>query len=432
MVLQYYLSGRLSQHMLWLACVAGVVGLLAARFLVALSPVVGVLAALANPQLRRDLPFYFRNGAAMRAAALVVFLVISGLYTSDWPVWRHELFRELTWLGVPIAFTLAVPLTRRQRLIVGCLFVLGTVSIGLATLYRYLLDPAQANEAIRTGQNMQAVTHIFHVPFGVMLTLTCFWAMLLRRHPLAGPLLRILLVSAAAAAFLTLHVLAYRTGLLSLYAGLVACAGWQLAKKRLAWGLGLLLLFGLAPWVAYRTLGSVQERVAATMWDIQQFQNKQDINAYSLSRRLAAVETACVVIGQHWLLGVGPADVHAAMMDQYEWRSYGLRPENRAEVHNQYLYALVGGGVLGLALWLAVLFWPLLQSRTWRNLDTCFFILVQAITMVIADMLSLQIGLNLFVFGYGFLVVARERVSMKLQEYKGSTRVRTEIFGKKI
>ncbi|HEX8328277.1 MAG TPA: hypothetical protein VF629_12100 [Hymenobacter sp.] len=150
--MQYYYSGRLSQHLLWLACLAGAAGLLAARALVALAPVVGVLAALANPNVRRDWPQYLRNGAAMRAAAVVVFLLLSGLYTSEWATWRHELFRNLPWLGVPLAFTLAVPLTARQRLAVGYLFVLGTAAVGLATLGQYLMDPATANEAIGVGR----------------------------------------------------------------------------------------------------------------------------------------------------------------------------------------------------------------------------------------------------------------------------------------
>ena len=138
-------------------------GLLAARSLVALAPVVGTVAALTNPKLRRDLPHYYRNGAARRAAALVVFLLLSGLYTSEWAVWRHEIFRSLPWLAVPLAFTLAMPLTRWQRLTVGSLFVLGTAAVGLATLGRYLLHPAEANAAIHIGQNLQAVTRLFHI-----------------------------------------------------------------------------------------------------------------------------------------------------------------------------------------------------------------------------------------------------------------------------
>ncbi|TGE29346.1 O-antigen ligase family protein [Hymenobacter metallicola] len=406
MFVAYYRSGRLSQHLLWLACAAGVVGLLASRALVSLAPVAGVVAGLANPELGRIWPRYFRNAAAMRAAALVVFLLLSGLYTSEWATWRHELFRSLSWLGVPLAFTLAVPLTGRQRRSVGSLFVLGTAAIGVVTLGKYLLHPAEANEAIRIGQNVQAVTRIFHVPFGVMLALSFFWGLLLQRQ--APAVLRAALLVAAAGAALTLHVLAYRTGLLVFYVGLLAYALWMLVRRHLVLGIGLFLLLALGPWLAYRTLPSVRQRVASTLFDVYQYSEGRDINNYSLARRLAAVETASAVIQKNWLLGVGPADTHAAMMEQYSWKDFGLRPANRVEVHNQYLEALMGGGIVGLGLWLAVLVGPLVAARTRRNPYVWFFVLIQATVMMTADMLSLQLGLNLFVFSYGFLVVAAQ------------------------
>ncbi|WP_157781080.1 O-antigen ligase family protein [Hymenobacter sedentarius] len=404
--MQYYLSGRLSQQLLWLACLAGVVGLLAARSLVALAPVVAVLAVLANPNLRTEFPRYFRNGAAMCAAAMFGFLLISGLYTSEWATWRHDLFRYLPWIAVPLAFTLAVPLTARQRLAVGCLFVLGTAAIGAATLAKYLLDPAAANEAIHLGQNVQAVTRIFHITFGVMLALAFFWGLLLRRSKLAGPVLRGALLASAVVAALTLHVLAYRTGLLVFYTSLLGYAVWLLVRRRLLLGVGLLVLLGLGPWLAYHTLESVRQRVDSTVWDVGQFTNQQDINDYSLARRLAAVETARAVIGQHWLIGVGPADTRAAMMAQYDWKDYGLRQANRVEVHNQYLEALMGGGLLGFGLLLVLLLWPFTQPQARHNPYLCFFLLIQATAMLVDAVLSLQIGLNLFIFGYGFLAAA--------------------------
>jgi O-antigen ligase len=407
----YYSSGRLSQHLLWLASLAGIVGLLASRALVALSPVAGVLAVLANPWLRRDIKFYFRNGAALRAAAMVVFLLLTGFYTSEWAVWRHELFRSLTWLGVPLAFTAAVPLSGRQRWVVGAFFVLSTAAVGLATLGKYWLDPASGNAAIHIGQNVQAVTGVFHIFFGVMLALAAFWggAMAFQRFP-KGPIwARWALGAAAVVAAIALHVLAYRTGLLVFYVSLLVCAGWLALRRRLVLGLGLLLLLGLGPWLAYTQLDSVQLRVNATLYDITQFEQGRDLNNFSLSQRLTAMQASLFIIRQHWLLGVAPADTHAAMREQYDWQSYGIEPANQADVHSQYLETLLGGGLVGLALWLAVVFWPL--TKAWARRDTylCLFILVQAATMLVTDVLSLQIGLNLFVFGYGFLVVAGER-----------------------
>ena len=404
-----YASGRLSQSLLLLAALLGVTGLLAARFLVALAPVVGVLAALANPDLRRDWRNYVRNGAALRAAALVVFLLLSGFYTSEWPVWRHELFRSLTWLGVPLAFAVAVPLSGGQRRAVGAFFVLATAAVGLATLGQYLRNPAAADLAIAFGQNMPAVTGLFHISFGVMLASAVFWGLLLRRHSPGRPWLRGALLGAAGAAVLVLHVLAYRTGLLVLYVGLLAAVLRLLWHRRLALALALLAALALAPWLAYRTLPSVRERAKATVWDVQQYQLGHDINHYSLARRLAALESASHLVGQHWLLGVGPADTHAALMEQYAWKDFGLLPENRVDVHNQYLEALLGGGLVGLGLWLAVLFGPLAQAWARRDGYVLTFILTQATVMLTADVLSLQIGLNMFVFGYGFLVVAGER-----------------------
>ncbi|WP_170172505.1 O-antigen ligase family protein [Hymenobacter rigui] len=413
----------MSQHLLWLACGAGVAGLLAFRMLIALSPVVGVLAVLANPRLRQVLSRYWRNGAALRAAALVAFLLLSGLYTSQWAVWRHELFRSLTWLGVPLAFTLAVPLSARQRLTVGAGFVLSVAAVGLVTMGQYLLNPAEANEAIRIGQNMQAATGTFHIAFGTMLAQAFFWGLLLRGHPLAGRVLRGLLLLAAAGIVLTLHVLAYRTGLLLLYTGLLAYAVRLLVRRNLLAGLLLLLGVVLVPWIAYRTLDSVEQRVSATVYDVSQYLEGHDINDYSLARRLAAVETAGTIIRQHWLLGVGPADAYAAMQDQYSWQDFGLRPENRVNVHNQYLSTLVGGGVVGLALWLALLLWPLVQPATRRNPYVAVFIFTQAIAMLVVDILSLQISLNLFVFGYGFLVVATETAHLRVPEAADSPAV---------
>ncbi len=404
-----YHSGRLSQYLLWLACGAGVVGLLAARSLVALSPVAGVVAVLLNPDLPNAWRYYLRNGAALRAAGLYLFLLISGLYTSDMPDWRHEVFRQLPWLGVPLAFTLAVPLRAWQRVAVGALFVLGTAAVGLATLGQFVTHAAAATEAIRLGRNMPVITRVFHIHFGVMLALAFFWGVELRRSPLARPWLRGVLLGAVVGIVLVLHILAYRTGLLALYAGLLAAALRLLWHRRWGAGLGLLGLLVAAPLLGYQLVGPLHQRWGATRWDVNQFFSGHDINDYSLARRLAAWETAAVLVRAHPLLGVAPADANAAMMDQYAWRDFGLRPENRIMIHNQYLHALVGGGALGLGLWLAVLLGPLVQPGPRRNPYIRHFVVVFGVALFVDSMLELQTGYNLFVFGYGFLVVAAAR-----------------------
>lgn len=405
---ELYRSGRLSQYLLWLACVAGVVGLLASRALVALSPVVGILAVLTNPQLKRDLRNYWHNGAALRGAAMYVFFLGSVLYTSQWAEWQHQLYRLLPWLVVPLAFTSAVPLTRRQRLIVGSVFVLGTALIGLATLVKFWLDPVAAEE-VGIGHNVPSITRIFHIHFGVMLALAFFFALALRRSAEAPAWLRWLLLGAAIATAGTLHGLAYRTGLLVFYGVLLVDALRLLFRRQLLLGLGLLVLLAVGPWLAYHTVDAVRHRWGASVWDVEQYTQHKDINNYSLARRLAAWENALLIFRDHPVLGVGPADAQAAMMRQYAWHDFGLKPENWVMVHNQYLHQLMSSGIVGFTLWVLVLAVPLVQPKQRRNPYIWHFLLVSATANLVDSLLEMQIGFNLFVFGYGYLVVAGER-----------------------
>ena len=399
----------MSQYLLWLACSAGVVGLLATRAVVALSPVVGVLAVLTNPDLPRAWRNYFRNGAALRAALIYLLLVVSGLYTSNMPVWHHELFRLLPWLVVPLAFAVAVPLSGAQRYAVGSLFVASAAVIGLATLVHYYQQGQSWVSEFAVNQSTPSITKVFHIHFGLMLALAACWGYLLSRQAGSPRWVRAALLVAAAAAALTLHLLAYRTGLLAFYAALLVEILYQiLVRRHVRLGLAILVGMALALGLASR-LKPIQERLDATLWDVEQYEHGRDLNTLSVGRRLVAWQTARVIIGQHPWLGVGAADVEPAMLAQYDWRDYGLRPQNWAMTHNQYIHYLVGGGLLGLGLWLAVLIWPFMQPAQRQNPYLRQFMLMLGIAMLGDSLLELQIGYNLFVFGYGFLVVAGER-----------------------
>jgi O-antigen ligase len=412
-----YLDGRLSQYLLLVACLAGVTGLFAARSLVSLSPVAGVVAALLNPNIRQELPRWIRNGAAIRLALLYALLLLSGLYTSAWEVWRHEVFRQLPLLGVPLAFALAVPLSRPQRVAVGSLFIVAAALIGVATMGQYYLHPSVSDELMEEGQNIPSITRIFHIHFSLMLALAAYFGAFLQRDQTLSSVLRWVIRLATVLTVIVLHVLAYRTGLLALYVTLLLDAVIVVVVKRqFLVGLVLLGCFILLPVAAYKSLPSIQKRAGGTLYDIDQFRHGRDINSLSIARRLAAWQTAQAVAARNPWLGVGPADAYDAMMREYEWRDYGLKPENRAMIHNQYLHYLVASGLTGLFLWLLVLLTPLLQPAQRRNPYVVHFLLIQGVAMLVDSLLEVQIGFNLFVFLYGFLVVTTERTVRMAQQ----------------
>ncbi|SHK28989.1 O-antigen ligase family protein [Hymenobacter psychrotolerans] len=407
---QLYHTGRLSQYLLLLACVAAVVGLFASRALVALSPIVGFLAAAAQPELASRLRGCARLRTVLIMGLLYLFWLLSLVYTSELAIWRHEVYRKLPLLAVPLAFAVAVPLSARQRYGVGLLYVGLATALALGTLGRYLLNPAEANYEISIGHNVPAITGIFHIHFSIMLALAFFFALLMRRSPLATAAIRWGLLACAVALCLIMHVLAYRTGLLVLYGMLLIDAVLLiLLQRRFVLGSILLVVLTVLPPVAYFTLAPIQHRVSVSLDDLNQYKSGRDINDYSMAKRFAAWETAIIIAREHPLLGVGPADVDAAMINQYEYQDFGLQPRNWVMTHNQYLEALVGGGIVGLTLWLLVLFGPLVQPALRQNPYVVHFLLMMAIANLVDSLLQMQIGFNMFVFLYGFLVVAAER-----------------------
>ncbi|MBC8084971.1 MAG: O-antigen ligase family protein [Hymenobacter sp.] len=407
-----YQDGRLSQYLLLLACVAAVAGLFTSRALVALSPLVGLVAAGMQPQLRTALLRGMQLRTVVSIGLLYVLLVVSGVYTAELAVWRHEVYRKLPLLVVPLAFAVAVPLSPRQRFGVGILYVGLATVLAAGTVRRFLLNPEEANRLINIGHNVPAITGLSHIHFSLMLALAFFFALLLRRSPLAAAAVRWGLLGCALLLFVTMHLLAYRTGLLVLYAMVLFDALILIfLQRRFLLGLLTLLLLLSMPFAAYFTLEPIQSRLGATLYDIDQYQTGQDINDFSLARRLAAWETATIVAQQHPLFGVGMADVDAAMLSQYSYRNFGVQPQNWAMTHNQYLEYLVGGGVAGLLLWLVVLLGPFGQPALRRNPYVVHFLLMMSVANLVDSLLQLQIGFNLFVFLYGFVVVSTERTA---------------------
>lgn len=407
---QLYQTGRVSQYLLLLACVAAVVGLFASRALVALSPVVGVVAACAQPNLRETLRQWLRMRTVISIGLLYVFLVLSGLYTTEFGVWRHEVYRKLPFLVVPLAFAVAAPLSARQKFGIGLLYVGLATLLAITTLRGYLVDPEEANRMINMGHNVPATTGIFHIHFSLMLALAFFIALLMRSSPIAIPATRWGLLGCAIVIFVIMHVLAYRTGLLVLYVMLLFdMVGLVVLQRRFLLGLLTLLIIIGFPLLAYHSLDSVRERVETTIYDIDHYQTEQDINDFSASKRLFAWKTAVLVAREHPVLGVGMADVDNAMLYQYTYYNFGLKPKNWAMTHNQYLEYAVGGGVVGLFLWLQVLFAPFLQPPLRRNPYVIHFLLMMSVANLVDSLLQMQIGFNMFVFFYGFIVVSAER-----------------------
>ena len=403
---------ELALPVLGFGCGVYVLALFTSRALISLSPLLLLLAAALNHERALRWRAYWRNPAALLPLALYGLLLLSVFITHDLPEWRHQVFRQSLLVVVPLAVAVAPPLPPRYRAALAGWWLTVATIVALATLAYFLRHRAELEESISRSKTLTAITGIGHIYFGVMLALATLYGLHISSTAANAPnpaarRWRLAAGGAAVVCALTMHVLAYRTGLVALYGALaVTVVRTLIGQRRIVLGALMLLILVGTPVTAYYALPSVERRVMQTQDDLHRFRSGQDINEYSLSQRLAAWYTAGVLVREHWLLGVGQADVRRAMDEQYAREDFGLRPENRILPHNQYLQYLLGGGILTLALLVAMLLLPQLTGPTRADPYAQYLLTTVGFALIFDSMLEVQYGLNPFVLHYAVLVVA--------------------------
>ena len=401
-----------SPQVFYFLCLIFVGGLVFSRALLNLVPILMVLLAFSRGTFDENLKALKNNTPALLLLAIYGLFLISFVYTEDTAKWLWFSTRYMPLLLLPLAFGVMPVLSNKQVNNILFTFSLLTTVITVGTLIKYFLNYEAYNQAISQSDSLQPVLGIFHIYFGLMMALAIIFCLDIYKKPhfIGHPPLRYMALFCIVLNFIALHILAYRTGLLALYVALL----WQVVffirtKKKYLMGLGLLVLIMGTPVIAFYSLESVQRRVENTKTDISRYVEHQDINHYSIAQRFAAWETGLAVFKSHWLLGVGLADVNNEIRRQYNIKDFGLIKENQVGIHNQYLQIAVGLGLVGLLVFLAGLIYPFLK-QTWQN-DTLTksFIICIAVAMFVENFSQRQLGLNLYVFFYGLLVIMKQK-----------------------
>lgn len=158
-------------------------------------------------------------------------------------------------------------------------------------------------------------------------------------------------------------------------------------------------------------IGSIQESGSGLLSRIDgikfQLRHNENPNGHSMLQRVAFWKAGMELIKRNWLLGVGTGDVQIAFNEEYERSHSLLLPENRLRAHNSYLTSWISFGVLGIVLFLLMIFVYLKWQITEQNLIGIMFMLVAMSTFLIEDTLETQMGVSFFAFFYGMFAVKR-------------------------
>jgi hypothetical protein len=131
----------------------------------------------------------------------------------------------------------------------------------------------------------------------------------------------------------------------------------------------------------------------ARLYEIRhQINNHTDPNGNSLLQRIEYWKTGWHIIQSNWLMGVGTGDVQIAFDQQYEKENSILLSKNRHRAHNMYLTVFISFGLVGLILFLGVLYTYFKENLANKELIPVLFISAVITTFMIEDTIETQMG----------------------------------------
>lgn len=148
--------------------------------------------------------------------------------------------------------------------------------------------------------------------------------------------------------------------------------------------------------INYQNWSFFYKRVYELMYDYVEFTNDGSVNGHSFTMRLFYLKAAACAINEKWLFGTGTGDVQDKMNECYSHSGSPLEKEWYKRPHNQFVTIMVALGLIGLAVFLFSLLFPLFYLR--QELDALYglFFISAVISFLFEDTLETQSGLSFF------------------------------------
>lgn len=374
--------------------IAMVVGFMVSRVVLSISMFLYGINALigTNP---KD---WLKNKWWLTGIAWVALYAITYFWTSDKGNLGARIETKLPFLILPLAFAYAPRLNPRQlqiiALAIGSLFVV-SACYSVSFLIR---NPAYYIWGYKVSQMLPTLPKEDHIRTSTSMVLYIIWVISLWSSFPSGTARRAL-ASIACVLVVFLHILAAKSGLVSLYLFLVCWSFYILIKQRKLAGLIIILGIPLFLALAIRVMPTFRERANYIDYTYFMLKHSDKSGLFGDLSRIISYQLAIDLIKQHPLRGVGAGDVKTEMDTAYA-RNYPDFPASaRLVPHNQFLTVALGCGIPAMIVFAIWVFMPL---RLLRNNKRNFFLFmtwfILLFQLMIEPVLEVQLGVFLVLF----------------------------------
>lgn len=353
--------------------------------------------AVFNKNITSNFKIFTQNRALIALTSIFFIVLLSGLWSENTEWLLNRLKMKLPFLLMPFAIIAIPKFDRKVYYPILSVFFWVTVIICMYSIGLYLIDYKATTEAYRQGHVL--FTPVMHIRFSLIVAYCIViggW-LFYEKYYIKFPAERWLLLAATGFLFIYIHILAVRSGLVSLYlvSGYLVI-WWVIKSKRYVIGAGLAGLLILGAVLAVRFVPTLWNKYHYMQWSFYQFQRGEDLAKLSDSYRFVTIKAGIDLGNANPLLGVGFGD----MKDETKAYLAEHYPDLLQEIYmpqSEYVLFYAATGIIGLLLFTWATFQPFFYQNAWQHLLVGSFHVIMIVSFIVEQTLETQLGTAIYV-----------------------------------
>ena len=383
-----------------------IIGLYFSRAMISIG--IGLLGFIALVDFKKDKLKNLLKSPYLIYLFTYLLYLLSIFYSQNFAVLRQLLFLQLPFIIIPFFFS-QQQITKKQIDFILKVFVIVTSLVCLGTLISFFNNYELNKQMIIDAKAIPAISGIIHYQFAFLIVIAVICSYILTQNK--NEKLKLLWFGIFVFLIVTLHILAYRTGLFCFYILIIYHFIKLLITEKnkrqiISFGTAFIMIITLC----FLFIKPLNLKITTTKSDILRIINHENYNDHSIAQRYAASLNSLQIIKNNFWFGVAPSDLGDEMKAQYNIEPYLLTLENRVFVHNQYLFYLSSFGIFAFLIW-SFLWIKNLMVAHHKKSTVFYLLLLVSSAFLIDDFFQIQIGFTGFLLFY-YLLYQRESVDV--------------------
>jgi O-antigen ligase len=335
------------------------------------------------------------NKAYLAVTSLFFIIAFSGFYSELTPFYWDRVRVALPFLVLPIAFSSLPKLSKKQFQQFYYFLVTTVFLVSVSTFINYLSDYTFLNEQLNHGRPIP--TPIHHIRYSLLIAFTIIigcW-LIINKTILKYKWERFALIGMTIFLFIWLHILSVRSGIAVLYVTLFLLSLQYVFKtKRYILGVSVMLMIVAAPFIAYQTIKSFQNRINYALDDFQNYQ-QGEVKNFSDGERMISLQTGLEIGNANPFFGIGIGDLNNEIERIYAEKYEGFTVKRP---HNQFIFFYAAIGIIGTIAFLIAFVIPLFYKKNYKNELIMAFHIIVLLSFMVENTIGTAIGTAFYSF----------------------------------